>query len=339
VLDYDHAAQADALRCFSLADGSQLWKNSYSVAVKRNHGMSRTVPAIAGGSVVTLGPKCHLTSWDAGSGQVKWHLDLVQQFGATVPEWYAGQCPLVENGRVIVATGGGALLVAFDLASGHPVWQTPNPQGWRMSHSSVLPVTFAGVRMYVYCFKEGVVGLSAANGTQLWQTTDWRVSTATVPTPVDLGQGRLMLTGGYNAGAALLQLSQSGGQIQPSIAYRLQANVFGSAQHTPILYNGHLYGIIQNGQLVCLDLSGSPLWRSGHVARFGLGPHIIASGLIYALGEQGVLTLAEATPAGYNQLAQAKILDSLPAYGPMALVSGRLLARDSTRMVCLDVSG
>ena len=339
VLDYDHAAQADTLRCFSLADGSQLWQNSYPVSVKRNHGMSRTVPAISDRYVVTLGPKCHVTCWHADTGAIKWQIDLVQQYGTTVPEWYAGQCLLIDGGRVVIASGGKALMIALDLASGKPVWETPNPKGWRMSHSSVAPVTFKGKRMYVYCFKEGVAGISASDGSLLWDTTEWRVSTATIPTPVVVGEGRMIITGGYNAGSIMLQLREDGGELRPEIAYRLPPKVFSSDQHTPIFYNGYLYGVIQGGQLVCLDLSGKQVWASGHTHRFGRGPYMMAQGRLYLLSDDGVLTLVEATPEGYKQLTQGKVLDGIEAWGPMALVGGRLLARDFTKMVCLDVSG
>ena len=56
VLDYDCRPSADTLRCLSLDDGRDIWRNSYPIEVARNHGMSRTVPAIVGPYVVTLGP-------------------------------------------------------------------------------------------------------------------------------------------------------------------------------------------------------------------------------------------------------------------------------------------
>ena len=54
VLDYDEAEQSDSLRCFALADGAELWRRWYRTGAKRNHGVSRTVPAVAEGYVVTL---------------------------------------------------------------------------------------------------------------------------------------------------------------------------------------------------------------------------------------------------------------------------------------------
>ena len=55
-------------------------------------------------------------------------------------------------------------------------------------------------------------------------------------------------------------------------------------------------------------------------------------------GPDGRLTLAEATPDGYRQLAEAQILDGNDSWGPMALAAGRLVVRDLTRMMCLEVA-
>jgi hypothetical protein len=38
--------QGDSLRCFSLEDGSEIWRRGYEIKIKRNHGVSRTVPAV-----------------------------------------------------------------------------------------------------------------------------------------------------------------------------------------------------------------------------------------------------------------------------------------------------
>src|SRR4029078_7150440 len=60
VMDYDQAKKQDALRCLSLADGKEIWRFAYPVSVKRNHGMSRTVPATTEKYVVSIGPKCQV---------------------------------------------------------------------------------------------------------------------------------------------------------------------------------------------------------------------------------------------------------------------------------------
>jgi len=337
ILDYDPDAKADALRCLSLADGKEIWRFTYPVKIKRNHGMSRTVPTLAGDYVVTFGPKCHVACVETATGKFVWGLDLVKDFGATVPEWYAGQCPLVDGDRVILGVGSDALLMAVELATGKVVWKTPNPNDWKMTHSSVVPMDFAGKRQYVYVASGGVVGVNAADGALLWETDAWKISIAAVPTPVLVGDGRLFLSGGYNSGSMMLRLKEDNGKIVPEPVFRLKPTEFGAAQQTPILFDGHLYGVRPDGQLCCLDLNGKLRWTSGAAARFGLGPFVIGGGLIYALNDDGTLTLAEASPAGYRRLAQARVIEGHDCWAPMALTHGRLLARDLTKMVCLDV--
>jgi outer membrane protein assembly factor BamB len=104
-----------------------------------------------------------------------------------------------------------------------------------------------------------------------------------------------------------------------------------------VLYQDHLYGIRPSGELVCLDLTGKVLWSSGMNHRFGLGPLMIADGKILALDDDGHLTMARATPARFEPLAQARVLQGHEAWGPMALAGCRLLVRDLTRLVCLDL--
>lgn len=338
VLDYDEQARADTLRCFALASGQELWRRAYPEDVLRNHGMSRTVPAVTAKYVVTIGPKCHLLCADALNGDVKWQYDLVKQYNTVVPQWYAGQCPLIDGDKAIIAPGGKALMVAFDLESGKIVWQTPNPHGWQMTHSCVLPIDVQGIREYVYCADQGVVGVSAKDGSLLWETTDWRVSTATVPTPVPVGNDRLFITGGYNSGSIMLQLTAQNGHAGVQTLFRTKPNICSSDQQTPVFYKGNIYAVIAGGMLVCLDLNGNQVWSSGAGHKFGLGPYMIAGGMIYLLDDTGTLTMVAAVPTGFQQLAQAKVLDGHDAWGPMALAGGRLLVRDLTKMVCLDVA-
>ena len=338
VLDYDQENKADTIRCLSLADGKEIWRYWYPVKIKRQHGMSRTIPTVTEKHLIAFGPKCHVTCLDPVTGEFKWMLNLVRDFGATVPQWYAGQCPLIEDGKVIIAPGGESLMMAADCESGEIIWQTPNPRKWKMTHSSIMPIEFAGRRIYLYCASGGVVGISAEEGAVLWEITDWRIRIANVPTPVVVGDGMIFLSGGYNAGSMMLQLTENEGQIGAEILFRLRHKVFGAEQQTPIFYDGYIYGVRPDRQLVCLDLQGNVVWASGSGKKFYLGPYTIANGLIYALDDFGLLRLVEATPAGYQQLAEAKVIDGHECWGPMAVAGGRLVLRDLKRMICLDIT-
>jgi outer membrane protein assembly factor BamB len=341
VLDYDPDHSADTLRCLSLDDGREIWRNGYPVMIAHNHGMSRSIPAVAGDCVITMGPKCQLACWDAATGKSRWLIDLVLEYGATVPPWYAAQCPFIDtkNDHLIVAPGGKALVIAIDYHTGKVLWQSPNPRNWAMTHVSIVPMEFAGRRMYVYCGKGGVAGIAADNGELLWDSDEWQIAMATCPSPVVVGEGRIFFCGGYNSGGLMLQLKQERGRMVAQPVFRLAARQFGSEQQTPVLWQQRLYAVRQKDQqLVCLDLDGKELWNSGR-DKYGSGPYLIADGLIFVLDDNGVLSVADAAPAAYHRLARAQVIeDGSSSWGPMALVAGRLIVRDSTRMVCVDVA-
>ncbi len=341
LLDYDVEALADTMRCLSLDDGREIWRNSYPVEVPENHGMSRTVPAVWEDCVVSFGPKCHVACWDAKTGECRWLIDLVAEYGSKVPPWYAAQCPLVEEGRAILAPVGSAFMLAVDCRSGEIVWKTPKVRDWEMTHVSIAPVELAGRRMYVCCGSRGVAAVDAADGSLLWETRDWIGKMATCPTPVPVGGGRLFCSGGYGAGSVMLRMVQQGGQITAGAAFKLSSRQFGSEQQTPIPYEGHLYAVRTKPgaeRLVCLDLEGSEVWNSGR-DEYGRGPYLIADGKIYVMNDDGLLAMIEATPAGYRPLARFQVFEEAhDAWAPMALVAGRLILRDLTRMACLDVA-
>lgn len=183
--DYDRDKEEDGLRCLSLDSGEEIWRFTYSAKLKRNHGMSRTVPAINERYVVFMGPLCHVFCLDVMTGALVWKKDLVQENGTEVPPWYAGQCPLLDGDRVILAPGAKPLMMALDVATGKEIWRTSAKSDDKvMTHSSIIAIEFGGKKQYVYCSGKGVFGVSASDGEVLWTKPDWKIGIANVPTPV-----------------------------------------------------------------------------------------------------------------------------------------------------------
>jgi outer membrane protein assembly factor BamB len=338
ILDYDQEKEGDAIRCLSLDDGREIWRYFYHVKIKRNHGMSRTVPVVAGDCVITFGPKCHVVCLDAVTGVLRWKRDLVYEDGAEVPPWYAGQCPLVDGDKLVLGVGGkDALVMSLNYQTGEIIWRTPNPKGWKMTHSSLVPMDLGNERSYVYCTSGGVVGVSATDGSLLWQYPDWRINIANVPTPLIIDKERIFLSGGYNSGAMMLAIKQGDNEYIPESLFRLDPKVFGSDQQTPIFHKDYIYGVRPDEQLVCMDLDGNIKWASTSANKFGLGPYTIIDNMIFVMNDEGHLTVAKATPDAYEPLTSARLLEGHDSWGPMVFVSGRLIVRDLTRMKCLDI--
>lgn len=354
----DKSKQGDVLRCLSLTDGTEIWRRWYHIPIRRNHGVSRTVPAVTDRFLVTIGPKGHVLCLDTPTGKAIWSMDMVREYGAVIPEWYTGQCPLIDTVEIeegddtverkvaILAPGGtDVLMLARDCETGKILWKTPNPDNLRMTHASIMPLEHWGTRMYIYCTTGGVVGVSAEDGKILWKFDNWQVTPALSPSPVLIGDDRMFFSAAYKAGCLMLKIDQDDDSNTIVVkVFRRGPEVFGSVQQTPILYNKHIYGVLTNNagedklQMVCMNLNGVRLWSSGPENRFELGPYLIADGKILALdGKTGALTMASATPSGWKTLAKAQVLDGHEAWAPMAIADGRLVLRDLTKMICLDL--
>jgi outer membrane protein assembly factor BamB len=344
VNDYNADKKEHLVRCISLATGKDLWQWSYPVDIRPSHGITRTVPAIGQTLVFSLDPKCRFHALDAKTGKLVWEIDLVKEYKADIPNWYAGQNPLIDGNRVILAIGGDtALIIAFDQATGKEVWRTPNPgKEELMSHSSLMPATIGGVKQFLYVTMKNLMGIAATDGKLLWKAP-FSGKMVVVPSPISIGDGRIFVTSGYKAGSAMYQVEKSGAGFTARKLYSLDWKEFGSEAHTPVLFQNHLFAVSSKndkGRFTCLGLDGKVVWESPLVrdGTFGLGGFLLADGMFFILdGDSGKLRLLEANTKEYKELASAQILSEGDVWGPMALSNGKLIVRDMNRMMCLQV--
>lgn len=349
VMDYDEENRADILRAYSLETGEKLWTRGYKINLKRNHGMSRTVPAVTEDYILTIGPRSHVMCVNRSDGSFRWGLNVEKKYKAEIPLWYTGQCPLIDDGKAVIAVGGTVLMVALDMETGEVLWETPNKNNWKMSHSSIVPYKFGGRNMYVYSAYGGLFGIAADGpdaGTILWETSAWNHQVV-APSPVCLPDGKIFQTAGYGAGSMVLQLKESGGRFSIEVLNEyLPKDGLACEQQTPVLFQGHLLGILPKdagplrNQLICVSPSNfnQVIWSSGQDKRFGLGPYMIADNKLFIVSDDATLTIVRPSISGYQELDSYRVIEGQDAWGPLAIADGYLVMRDSKTMVCLDMA-
>ncbi|HAQ38476.1 MAG TPA: PQQ-binding-like beta-propeller repeat protein [Saprospiraceae bacterium] len=348
ILDYNEAKKTDVLKCLILETGEELWRRSYKVNIKRNHGISRTIPAVNDLYVVTIGPKGHVMCVSSDKGDFLWGIDLEKAYGTEIPYWNTGQCPLIDNNVAVIAPGGKSLMIGVDCRTGKVIWETPNKGKWKMSHSSVMPMTYAGKKMYVYAAIGGICGVEAEGknaGEILWESKAVDANVI-APSPLVLDDGNIFVTAGYGFGAVILKLIPDGDHFSAEIRQKYgPTEGICSEQQTPLFYKGSIFAILpkdagsNRNQFVCCEPKDGKIfrWTSGKATRFGLGPYLFADNKFYILDDEGNLTIAEADRSKFKALSRTKILDGQDAWGPLALADGFLIMRDSKEMLCINI--
>jgi outer membrane protein assembly factor BamB len=357
LLDYNERKKADVLRCFSLSSGKELWRRWYYVDLKRNHGYSRTIPAVTDKYLVSIGPRCHVMCLNPITGDMLWSIDLEKEYGIPgkekgriTPDFYTGQCPLIDNNVAVIAPGGKALMIGVDCLSGKIVWKTPNPDSLRMSHGSIIPMVIHGKRMYVYNAVGGVVGISAEGnniGKLMWKTTEWSPAT-TAASPLFLGNNEIAVFGSYGAGGAKIMISSEGSGYSASVKEQHKAtNGLSSDQQTPVILGDYIWSVLPENagplkkQLVCYQKSDltKAVWSSGKENRFGrgLGPYIVSRDKLYLLDDDGNLYFYKIEDNKVSLIGSHKIIKGIEAWGPMAIAGKYLIMRDARNLICLNI--
>ncbi|MFC1463079.1 PQQ-binding-like beta-propeller repeat protein, partial [Verrucomicrobiota bacterium] len=356
----------DILLVLDLQTGKERWRFSYDAYGRLGtDGGSRTVPTVHNGYVYTMGPMGHLHCIDRKTHKAMWSRNIVREFGGwglprtlryTSPRWGVTQHPLVYRDTVLAAPHRiDAGIVAFDIKTGKTKWRSSDIGLHIFGHVSPSLVTLSGVNQVIMVANKDngmdppaiVSGVDAATGKLLWQVFTPGKYNVPMPSPVPVGNDRLFVTGGYTIGCLGLDVARDGPAWTARYGFKDNDNC-SALIHTPVFYKGHLYAQSfdayhskENNGLTCLDTDGKLQWKTGPKETFDYGNLLIADGMIYVInGESGEISLVEATPAGYKLLARHDVVPDegqRRIWAPMALANGKLIIRDNTRLVCLDV--
>lgn len=349
----------DEMRCFDLSTGEEYWSYGYDAPGTVRFQGSRSVPAIDGDFVYSCGHNGDLYCIDIHTHKPVWNKNIWTDFGGEeIPRWAIVQCPLVYGNLVILASQTAeAGVVAYDKNSGDLKWATPSLG--RDGYVSPAMVNVRGedhVVMITASRGRGeeqtggkVVGIDPQNGNILWEYSNWQCIIP-APSAFDVGEGKVLITGGYEAGAAMIRVEK-----QSDDSYKVEEmykNVdFGAHTKPPLLHEGYFYAQYSTNRrrdgLACMSMDGELMWKTGRDPGFNKGSMILADGLILATDGEETLFLIEPDPTGFKALASAAVLEIVevaePRYGnqnwaPIALADGKLLIRDQSQIVCVKVA-
>ena len=359
LLDRDDKV-GDNLRCFELSSGKELWNFSYEAPGSVMFPGSRSVPIVDDKHVYSCGPNGDLYCIDIDTHKPVWNKNVWKDFGgAEIPRWAITQCPIIYGDLLILASQAPeAGVVAYEKLTGTVKWKTPaiGPVGYvspaivKIAEENHVVMISATDRKTSSGGK--VVGIDPLTGKILWEYTNWQCGIPT-PSAFDAGEGKVLIIGGYQAGAAMIKVEKkTDGSFGVTELYKTIE--FGEHTKPPVLYNGYFYAQYSNNErrdgLVCMSMDGKIMWKTKREPDFNKGSMILADGLILATDGAKKLYLIEPDPTAFKPIASSELLAEQKTddpgaarfgtqnWAPIALADGKLLIRDQSRLMCVKVA-
>jgi outer membrane protein assembly factor BamB len=296
----------------------------------------RSTPTVVGNTVVTTNADLVVQCFDAANGKELWKRDLIAENSGRNIQWKNAASPLFEGGLLYVAGGGaGESLLSLDPKTGAVVSKAFDE---KMTHATPVAGTILGQRQIVFFLQSGLLAVEPKTLKELWRYPyDYRISTAASPV---IAGDVVYCSAGYGVGAGAVKISRQGTTWKATELFRSRGDKpLANHWSTPVLHNGHLYGMFQfkqygDGPIKCVDLKdGKVKWEQP-----GFGPgHVVKVGEnILALSDAGELVLFAAKPSGYTELARAKVVDGKCWTTPV-VAGGRVYVRSTKQAACLDL--
>ncbi|HUS11507.1 MAG TPA: PQQ-binding-like beta-propeller repeat protein [Pyrinomonadaceae bacterium] len=313
---------------FDVPTGKQLWATAHGGAYRDSRGDGpRGTPTVDGENVYALGGNGDLSSLDAKTGRIIWTMNILQKFGGSNPQWGISESPLVMGEKLLVNAGGpGASVIALNKKDGTLIWKSESdPAGY----SSAMPVKVNNATQVVFFTHRRALGLDLASGKLLWEYPRASNDVANVATPVVRGN-RIFVSSDYGTGAGLVEVKADGTAQEVYFTKEMRNH-----HSSSILIGDYLYGF-SSGILTAMRFDTAEVaWRDRSV---GKGSLVYADGNLYALSENGVVGLVEATPAAYREKGRFRIKqESLPTWTHPVVAGGRLYLRDQDTIYAFDV--
>ncbi|MFK7769305.1 MAG: PQQ-binding-like beta-propeller repeat protein [Mariniblastus sp.] len=331
------------LTCYSVADGSQIWKSKTGSpwkAGKESWQSSRSTPTVDGDHVYVISPQGKLVCVST-DGDEKWRVDLKDKFGGKKAEmWGYSESVLIDGDNLICTPGGPAnTMVALNKKTGEKVWSTPRDGDRGAGHASIVISEIGGTKVYVQTTGSGAMGVRASDGKLLW-TYDIDRTTAVIPTPI-IRDDLVFFAAGYNRGGALLRQKKDGDGVSVEEIYPLNPKL--SNKHGGIVLIGdYLYGDSDDkGVPYCAELmTGEIKWKSRGSGRQSASI-VAADGHLYILYSNGMMTLVKANPESMEEVGSFKVPGSgqRPSWAHPVILAGKLYLREGDTILCYDLTG
>ena len=306
---------------FDRATGTEVWQVEVSQGAfpaKNHRKNTEASPTLACDGERLYGAFYHHDQLEAItldlSGKIVWR-EKVAAFRPKMFEYGYAPSPLIYQGTVIYSTeyDGDSFLTALDRVTGKQVWQTPRLQS--ISFSSPVVGRVAGKDQLLLSGQNLVASYDPVNGHANWAVMG--TTFATCGTMVWEGD-IAFASGGYPKAETIAVRADGSKKV-------LWTNNHKCYEQSMIVHNHHLYGLTDNGVMLCWNgETGKEMWKQRLAGPVSASP-VLANGHIYWSNEAGSVYVFHPTPEKFELVAENKLGNS--AFASPAICGGQIFLR------------
>ncbi len=325
----DHDGAMDYWYAYDAKSGEEKWTYEMENGQDMDFGASpRAMPVFHEGKVFIMNAFGRLVALNREDGSVVWEKDLMEDFGGPLPIWgFCATPEIIEKGLLINPGSEEFGIVCLNPDNGEVVWKTTTEMA---NYSSFLVEEFGGKKQVITYDDSYLLGLDAETGEKLWEYETSASSGYIVPTPVKVGEDKLLLMDDEH-GARLFTMVD-GKLDEDSVVENF--NLL-SELTTPVVFND--LGLVLYYELLAFDPTTLEiLWRIDDHDPYMTGSYGIffvdkENNRVLSFSASGAATLLKVSREGGEIISNVQLTEPTEV-GP-ALIGNRIYARDNNTNV------
>ena len=333
------------LVCVDRLSGKILWTKDVAASDAEDkfsgylneHGYASNTPATDGEAIYAFFSKAGVVAFDL-DGQTLWQTSVGTE--SDERRWGSSASVILHKNLVIVnAASEGRAIVALDKKTGKQVWKA---DGKRLSLSFSTPALVqSGNRTDLVVAMPGEVwGINPDTGKLLWYAT---IKPSGNVCPGVIGaDGTAYITGGFQTkGTTALKVGGSGDVTEKNTLWAVNKS---SYVPTPVLHDGRLMNVTEDGFAVCMKAENGAVVYEERLSVKGVGGRgsrpfyaspVAADGHLYAVSRRsGVYVLKVGDK--FELLQQNAPLDDSDFNATPAIVGKQMFLRSNKFLYCLE---
>ena len=328
--------------------GKIKWQTPYGRSWEQSYPDSRCAPTVEGSKVYVSSGSGDLACIDGSNGSIIWSLKASDTYKGTFGPWGIAESLIIDGDKIYFTTGGHeTMTIALNKNTGKLIWKSESLND-NPGYVSPILISYSGKRMIVNVSANYIFAVDPSTGKLIWKIKHSDINSvnakAQFPDATEIKcvtplyhEGKIYVTGGYNHGGIMLDLTDGGNSV--TVAWT--DDVLDVHHGGVVLVNGNIYGSNWtsngDGNWCCIDWNtGKKKYEEHWKCK---GSIISAEGLLYIYDERsGNVGLLRANPEKFDLISSFKISrGSGPYWAHPVIHNKKLYIRHGKVLMVYDI--